>query len=339
MQAMLQAGAKERRNTAMPYPRRVLLLGLLPLLASAARAQPTWPDRPLRLVVPFPAGSTPDTAGRAVANHLSQVLGQPCVVDNRVGAGGNIGTDFVAKATDGHTIGVTINGPLTTAPTLYPNLPYDPRRDLAPISLLVRMAQFLVVHPSVPVHDLAGFVAHLKAHPGALTYGSVGAGSAGHLAMEDFLARTGTAMLHVPYRGFPPAVLDLVAGRIEAMMVSAAAILPQLGAEQVRGLAVTAGARLPQAPAVPTLAQAGLPDAESYAWIGLVAPATTPAERVARLAVEAGRALAVPATAAALGAAGFELVGGPPDAFAALIGAETERWGGLIRRLGLRAEG
>jgi len=329
-------------------PRRALLAAPLlaaPLLlpASGARAQganqPAWPDRPVKLVVPFPPGSTPDVAARAVGQHFTQVFGQPFVAESRSGAGGNLGTDAVAKATDGHTLGVSINGPLTTAPALYPALPYDPARDLSPISQLVRMAQFLVVHPAVPARVFAQFVAHARANPGKLSFGSVGAGSAGHLAMEDFMARSGTRLLHVPYRGFPPAVVDLVAGRIDAMLVSAAAILPQLGGDQVRGLAVTAAARLRQAPTVPTLAECGMAGAESYAFIGLVGPAGTPPERVARLAAEARRGLEAPSVRSAMEQAGFEVVGSDPAAFGAFLAAERERWVPLIRRLGITAEG
>ena len=325
----------------MSIPRRILLAApfvAVPALVEPSLAQPAWPDRPLRFIVPFPAGSTPDIAGRAVAAHFSQVLGQPCVVDNRAGAGGNIGTDAIAKATDGHTIGVSINGPLATAPALFPGLPYDPARDLAPISLLMRGAQLLIVHPDLPVRDLGGFIAHAKANPGKLSFGSVGSGSGGHLAMVDLMARAGLEMLHVPYRGFPPAVLDLVAGRIDAMVLISAGILPQLRAGQVRGLAVTADARIPQAPEVPTLAEAGIADAASYAWIGLIGPATLPAARVERLALEAQRALAAPQMRGTLESLGFEVMAGAPAVLRATMASEAVRWGGLIARLGIRAE-
>ena len=340
-----------------PIPRRALLAAPLaaatalapPAAQAQAQAQPPqpqppqpWPDRPLRLIVPFPAGSTPDSTGRAIAQHLGQVLGQPCVVENRPGAGGNIGTDAVAKATDGHTIGVSINGPLSTAPALFPGLPYDPVRDLAPVSLLVRGAQLLVVHPSVPAQDLAEFLALVRASPGRLSFGSVGSGSGGHLAMLDLLARGGApateAMLHVPYRGFPPAVLDLIAGRIDAMVLIAAGVLPQLRAGQVRALAVTAEARIPQAPEVPTLAESGIPGAASYAWNGLIAPAGMPAGRLARLAAEAQRALAAPETRRLLEAAGFEVVASDPEGLRRHMAEEAARWGGLIARLGIQAE-
>ncbi|MBD0272895.1 MAG: tripartite tricarboxylate transporter substrate binding protein, partial [Acetobacteraceae bacterium] len=265
-------------------------------------------------------------------------FGQPFVVENRPGAGGNIGTDAVAKATDGHTVGVSINAPLSTAKALYPNLPYDPVKDLAPVSLLVRGAQMLVTHPGVPATDLAGFIAHVKANPGKLSYGSVGSGSGAHLAMVDLMSRAGLDMVHVPYRGFPPATLDLVAGRIEAMFVISAGILPQVQSGQARALAVTAESRIPQAPSVPTLAEAGMPNAASYAWIGLVAPASMPSAQVARLAEEAKRGLGDAQTRAALERAGFEVVAGTPAEFARFIAAESDRWGGLITRLGIKAE-
>jgi tripartite-type tricarboxylate transporter receptor subunit TctC len=328
----------------MQLPRRALLaLGaaaapsLPPSLGGATQAA-GWPDRPVRIIVPIPPGSTPDTAGRAVAAHFSAKFGQPFVVENRPGAGGTIGTDAVAKATDGHTLGVSINAPLSTAKALYPNLPYDPARDLAPVSLLVRGAQMLVTHPSVPAQDLAGFIAYVKANPGKLSFGSVGSGSGAHLAMVDLMSRAGLDMVHVPYRGFPPATLDLVAGRIEAMFVIAAGILPQVQSGQARALAVTAEDRISQAPTVPTLAEAGMPGAASYAWIGLIAPAAMPPALVARLAEEAKRGLGEPQTRATLERAGFEVVANSPAEFARFIAEETDRWGGLITRLGIKAE-
>jgi len=318
----------------MPSRRAVLATAL----ATPALAQPAWPDRPVRLIVPFPPGSTPDTMGRALALALTPRFGQPCVVENRPGAGGNLGTDLVAKATDGHTIGVTINGPLTTAPALYPALPYAPLNDLALVSLLARGAQLLVVHPDVPTPHLAGFVAYAAANPGKLAFGSVGSGSGSHLAMVDLAARAGLDLLHVPYRGFPQAVLDLVAGRIQALVLIAAGILPQLRAGQVRALATTGTERLAQAPDVPTLAEAGFPYAESYAWNGLIAPAAMPAERVARLAALAQEGLREPAIRAPLEAAGFSVVAGEPAEFRRFVEIETQRWGGLIRRLGIVPE-
>lgn len=318
--------------------RGLAALGATLALPALARAEAAWPDRPVRMIVPFPGGSTPDIAARAVAAHFTTVFGQPFVVDNRSGAGGTIGTDAIAKATDGHVIGVSINSPLAVAPALFPNLPYDPQRDLVPISLLVRSPQLLVVNPKVPATDLASFIAYAKANPGKMTYASVGPGSGSHLAMEDFMARTGTRMEHAPYRGFAPAVLDLVAERIETMFVTAGAVLGQVNEGSVRAIAVTADARIPTAPNVPTLAEAGLPNATSYGWIALVAPSATPAERVARLASEAQVALTDARTKSTLEAAGFEIVASNPEQAAAYIASEAARWGGLVRRLGLKID-
>jgi tripartite-type tricarboxylate transporter receptor subunit TctC len=341
MHAMLNPVAKPPRRIPPVMLHRRTLLALGAAMPVAARAQPAaahWPDRPLRLVVPFPPGSTPDIVARIIAQHYTAVLGQPCVPDNRVGAGGNLGTDAVAKATDGHTIGLSINGPLATAPALYPNLPYDPQKDLAPISLVARTGQVLVVHPSIPARTLAEFVEYGRANPQALTFGSVGAGSGGHLAMEDLKARGRFKAEHVPYRGFPQAVLDLVAGRISAVILTVAGILPQVRDNQVRPLVVTTDSRLPQLPDVPTLAEAGYPDAASYAWNALFAPAAMPAERIALLAREAKVALEAPQAQRALDTAGFQVVGSSPAECGAFIRAEAERWGALIRRMGITAE-
>jgi tripartite-type tricarboxylate transporter receptor subunit TctC len=311
----------------------------LPLLAAPALAQPAWPDRPLRFIVPFPGGSSPDLTGRVLSEHLARALGQPVVVDNRAGAGGNIGTEAIAKATDGHVIGLSINGPLSTAPALFPALPYDPVRDLVAVSLLVRGPQFLVVNNDLPVTDLAGFLAHVRANPGRVAYGSVGSGSGGHLGMLDLASRTGLPeMLHVAYRGFPQATLDLVAGRIQAMMVTTAAVLPQVQSGQVRAIAVTSAARFAATPAVPTLAEQGVANADSYGWQIMVVPAATPAERVARLAAETQRGLREPAARARLEGAGFEVMATTPAEAAAFLAEETARWGGMIRRLGITAD-
>ncbi len=322
--------------------RGVVAAVVLPVLSrpagAAADDRAPWPTRPVRMVVPFPAGSTPDVVARVVCARLSLALGQPVVADNRVGAGGNLGTEAVARATDGHTVGVSINGPLATAPALFPALGYDPARDLAPVSLLARAGQVLAVHPSIPGDGLAAFVAHARANAGALSFGSVGAGSGGHLAMEAFMAEAGLSMVHVPYRGFPQAVVDLVAGRIQAMFLTAAGILPQVAAGQVRAVAVSAAARIPQAPEVPTLAEAGWPGMESYAWVGMIAPIGTPTVRVALLASEARRALEEPSSRAGLEKAGFEIIASTPEEFGRYRADEAARWGGMIRRLGIRGD-
>jgi tripartite-type tricarboxylate transporter receptor subunit TctC len=327
-----------------PCPPRPLLLGRRPLLASAlaslapaARAA-EWPDRPLRMIIPFAAGSTPDVTGRAVAEHYRTALGQPCVVENRTGANGTIGYAAVAQAADGHTIGICTNG-MATATALYPRLPFDPPRDLRFVSLLTRAAQLLVVRDGVPARSLADFIAYAREKQGAVTYGSVGVGSASHLAMEEVAERHGLQMVHVPYAGLPPAKLDLLGGRIDAMFGSAPAVLQEVKEGKLHALAVAAGRRDPQLPEIPTLAEAGFANAESYAWNVLFAPRALPEAQAARLAEAAQAALAIPRTRAALEAAGFEVVGSSPEVCEATIREETKRWGGIVRRRGISLNG
>jgi tripartite-type tricarboxylate transporter receptor subunit TctC len=306
--------------------------------AGQAQAQTTWPDRPLRMIVAFPGGSTPDLAARAISGHMAQALGQPVVVDNRAGGGGNIGTEAIVRATDGHTIGVTIGGPGSTAKVLNPALGYDPATDLTPISLLARLPFVLVVHPSVPARSVQEFVAYARANPGRVSYGSTGPGTLSHLVMEEFAAAQGFEAVHVPYRAVGQAVLDLVAGRLQAFFAVTGGVLGQVRDGAVRALAVTSDARLASLPEVPTMVEAQVAAAPAIAWIGLFGPGGMPADRVARLSAEARAGLNVPEQRRALETAGFEPVGSSPAEFAALQRAEIERWGGLIRRLGIRPE-
>lgn len=316
--------------------RRALLAA--PILPLAAAAQPASPfTRPVRVIVPFPPGSTPDVSARAAAAHLSTAFGQPFVTENRPGAGGTIGVDLAAKATDNHTIGVTISSGLTTARALYPALPYDPARDVAPISMLVRAAQLLVVRPDLPARDVTEFAALARTRP--LTYGSTGNGTASHLAMEQLKARTGGNLTHVTYRGFPQLAPDLIAGRVDAAFAIAAAFLPLIREGRLRAIGVTAERRIPGAPEVPTMAESGFPGLESFAWIGLIAPSTMPEATRAALERETARGMAVPETRASLERAGFEVVGDTAAEFRAWTDRETREWGDLITRLGIQADG
>ncbi|HEY8611527.1 MAG TPA: tripartite tricarboxylate transporter substrate binding protein [Roseomonas sp.] len=321
-----------------PRPGRRSVLTAALLLPALGVHAAEWPDRPLRMIIPFAAGSTPDVTGRAVAEHYRTALGQPCVVENRTGANGTIGYAAVAQAIDGHTIGICTNG-MATATALYPRLPFDPPRDLRFISLLTRAAQLLVVRDGVPARSLAEFIAYAREKPGEVTYGSVGVGSASHLAMEELAERHGLQMVHVPYAGLPPAKLDLLGGRIDAMFGSAPAVLQEVKEGRLQALAVAAGRRDPALPNVPTLAEAGPPNAESYAWNALFAPRALPEVHAMRLAAEAQAALALPRTRGALEAAGFEVVGSSPEACEATIREETERWGGIVRRRGISLNG
>jgi tripartite-type tricarboxylate transporter receptor subunit TctC len=338
------------RPSSLPSP---AVLGRRPLLATiaaaaavgpatgtraAAAAASDWPDRPFRMVIPFLAGSTPDVTGRVLAEHYRTALGQPCIVDNRTGANGTIGYAAVAQATDGHTIGICTNG-MATAAALYPRLPFDPLRDLRFVSLITRAAQLLVVREGIPPRTLDAFIAHARQRPGQLTFGSVGVGSASQLAMEELREKHGLDLVHVPYPGLPQAKLDLLAGRIDVMFGSAPAVLQEVKEGKLHALAIAADRRDPQVPAVPTLAEAGFPDAESYAWNMLFAPRAMPDAHAPRLAEAARAALAVPRNRAALEAAGFEVVGSTPEQCEATIRAETERWGGLVRRRGISIDG
>ncbi|WP_424810945.1 Bug family tripartite tricarboxylate transporter substrate binding protein [Roseococcus sp. YIM B11640] len=323
----------------MPAHRRaVLAVPALALGAGAAQAQQAWPDRPVRLIVSFPGGSTPDIAARAVAGHFAQVFGQPFVVDNRAGGGGTIGAEAAARATDGHSFGVTIGGPGSIAKILNPQLGYDPVRDLVPVSLLARMPFVLAVNPSVPVHNVSELIAYAKANPGKLNYGSVGAGSTGHMLVAEMAARHGLDMTHVPYRSVPQSVTEIVAGRIQLMAAAAGSVLAQAQQGQVRAIGVSGDRRMSQIPDVPLLTEQGEPGQGVYAWIGLFAPVGTPPQRIERLAAEAGRALSTPETGRVLETAGFEPLGTPPAALAALIRDEVAHWGPVIDRLNIRPE-
>jgi len=313
---------------------RLLALALLTLLSHAAVAQ-VYPSKPVRLIIPYPAGSTPDLVGRTLSGQLQKSLGQPFVVENRTGAGGNIGTEAVAKsAPDGYTLLVAINGPVAINKHLYKSLPFDPDKDLLPISLLASAPQMLVVTPSVPADSFKAFIDHARRNPGRLSYGSVGSGSASHLTMELLKADAKIYVVHIPYRGFPPAVTDMLAGNIDTMFAIIPAVLPQVRAGKMKALAVTALRRSSLAPEVPSVAELGYPQLESLAWIGLLAPSGTPREIVSRLSSETTRGMQTAGTRDALGKQGFDVVANSPEEFARWIRAESAKWAKVIRLSG-----
>jgi len=284
------------------------------------------------VVVPYPAGTTPDIIGRTLAERLQKALAQPFVVENRSGAGGNIGTEAVVKApADGHTLLVGGNGPVAINKHLYKGLTYDPERDLAPISLLATAPQLLVVRPELKLTDFKGLVDHVRRAPGKLSYASVGAGSASHLTMELLKSDARLVLVHVPYRGFPPAVTDMLAGNVDAMFAIIPAVLPHVRAGKMAPLAVTALQRSSLAPEVPSVAELGLPQLESLAWNGFLAPAGTPAAVISRLSDETARGMRDPQTRETLGRLGFDVVAGTPEEFARWIRAESEKWARVIR--------
>jgi tripartite-type tricarboxylate transporter receptor subunit TctC len=312
-----------------------LLLSLLWLMAlPACVAAQEYPSRPVRVVIPYPAGSTPDIVGRTLADRLQKALGQPFVVENRTGAGGSIGTEAVAKsAPDGHTLLVAVNGPVAVNKHLYKSLPYDPDRDLAPISLLASAPQMLVARPALP-GEFKSFLAHARRNPGRLSYASVGGGSASHLTMELLKSEAGVFIVHIPYRGFPPAVTDMLAGNIDAMFAIIPAVLPQVRAGKMRALAVTALRRSALAPDVPSVAELGLPQLESLAWIGLLAPAGVTPGIVGRLSAETVRGMTTDDVRELLGKQGFDVVASSPQEFQRWIRAESDKWARVIRLSG-----
>jgi tripartite-type tricarboxylate transporter receptor subunit TctC len=317
---------------------RLAALLVFAFLTGAACAQ-AYPSKAVRVVVPYPAGSTPDTIGRTLAERLQKALGQPFIVENRSGAGGNIGAEAVARApADGHTLLVAGNGPVAINKHLYKRLAYDPERDLTPISLLATAPQLLVVRPQLNAAGFTEFVEHVRRAPDKLSYASVGAGSASHLTMELLKSNAQLALLHVPYRGFPPAVTDMLAGNVDAMFAIIPAVLPHVRAGKMAALAVTALQRSPLAPEVPSVAELGLPQLESLAWNGLLAPTGTPPGVIERLSAETAKGMRDPQTRETLARLGFDVVAGTPEELARWIRLESEKWARVIRASGATAD-
>jgi len=315
-----------------------LLLLLLIAVANPVWGQ-TYPSKPVRVIVTFPPGSTPDIVGRALASRLQEAMGQPFVVENRSGAGGNVGADAVAKAApDGYTLLVSTNGVFAINKALYKSMPFDPDKDLAPLSLLATAPQMLVVQPSLGLKDFKGFIEYAKRNPGKLSYGSVGGGSASHLTMELLKSDAGVDLVHVPYKGFPPAVTDLLSGNIHTMFAIVPGVLPHVKAGKMTPLAVTALKRSGLAPEVPSVAELGLPQLESLAWIGLGAPAGLPADVVDRITSETARGMRRAEVRELLGRQGFDVVAGSPAEFSKWIQAESAKWTRVIRASGATAE-
>ncbi len=304
-----------------------------------AGAAAPWPSRPIRLVIPFPPGSSPDSVARLLAPPLAQALGTPVVPDNRTGAGGNIGTAAVAHAPpDGYTLLFTIQGPLVTAPLLTRQLGYEPTRDLSPVTLVATSPNLLVVDPALGVTTLAQFVQRARQQPGQWNYGSVGTGSAAHLAMEWFKARAGIDLVHVPYPGFAQIVNAMLAGQVQAAFMVPAAAIGQVRAGRLNALGVTTLSRAASLPELPSVAEQGYAGFEAISWQAVLAPAQTPAPIVERLAGELVRIIRSDAVRAQLLALYFSAAGTAPQALAGLMKTERERWGQVIRSAGVRLE-
>ena len=308
--------------------------GLVPVPASAQ-----YPTKPIKLIVAFPPGGPTDIVGRLMAQKLSEALGQLVIVENRPGAAGTIGAEAAAKAPgDGYTLLLGTTGTLASAPSLYPNLGYDPVKSFAPISLVISAPFLVVVHPSVPADSLRELIDLAKAKPGQLNFGSGGNGHPLHIAGEMFKMTANVDLVHVPYRGTAPALIDLLTGRIQVMFEQLAAFRPHLQSGKLRALAVASPRRLTQLPMVPTTAEAGLPGYEVSVWFGLVAPKGTPNDVVERLNSEVQKALTMTEVREALSNQGFEPSGSSPEEFSTLIGAESARWSRAVGASGAKLD-
>jgi tripartite-type tricarboxylate transporter receptor subunit TctC len=311
----------------------MVLAGALPSFAQS------YPGKSIRFIVPFPPGGPLDIVARAIGQELNKSWGQPVIIDNRPGAGGNIGADLVAKSpADGYTI---LMGAVSTHAinvSLYSKLPYDPIRDFAPVTLITSVPNVLVVHPSVPVKNVQELIALAKSRPGQLNFASGSTGSAGHLAGELFKSMAGVEMTHIPYKGAAPAVVDLLAGHVSLMFDNMASALPYIKSGRVRALAVTTLKRSPLLPQLPTISEAGLRGFDISTWFGIFAPAGTPPDIVVKLNAEIVRILHTLEMKERLAALGAEAIGNKPDEFAAFIKAEIPKYAKVIKASGAKSD-
>ena len=312
---------------------------LLAWYCCAAAAQ-AWPSKPIRVIVPYPAGGFYDTVARLIGPKMTEEFGQPVLVENRVGAGGIVGTDYVAKSPpDGYTIMVGGVGPHGINPGLYPNLPYDPVRDFEPIVHVVNAANILVVHPSLPAANIEELVALVRSKPGELNYASNGSGTSPHLAAEMFATAMGLKITHIPYKGSAPALTAILGGQTHMAFNNAGDVIQHIRAGKLRPLAVTGAKRLPALPAVPTMQEAGVPGYEALAWWAYYAPAGTPQGIVTRLNTHINKQLQDPEIRRRLSVDGSaDVVGGTPADLAAFMKAEIAKWTRVIKDSGAKPD-
>ncbi len=315
-----------------------LLLAGAPYLAAEA-AEPAYPAHPVRMIVPFPPGGANDSVARLVAQRLAENWGIAVVIDNRAGAGGNIGIETGARAaSDGYTLTIGSNSTLATNVVLEPNLPFDPRRDFAPVSLIVTAANILVVHPSVAATSTAEFIKLARSSARKLNFSSFGDGSSAHLTGEMFKSAAGVDMVHIPYKGGGPALAAVIGGEVQCTFANLSVALPQVTGGKVRGIAVTSARRATALPDMPTLAESGVPGFEATASVGLLAPAGTPRALVLRLNRDVHRVVGDAMISAQLQSRGLEIALSTPEEFAVYIRNEIERWGRVVRDAGIRVK-
>ncbi len=304
-----------------------------------AQGAAAYPSKPIRIVVPFAPGGTTDIVARAVGADMSRFMGQPVAIENRAGAGGNLGSDAVAKAApDGYTLLVGAVSPQAINVTLYPNMPYDVMRDFEHISLLAAVPNLLEVHPSVPVKTVRELIDYARANPGKLAYASSGSGTSIHLSAELFKTMTGVEMLHIPYKGSAPAVADLVGGQVQLMFDNLPSSIQQVKAGKLRAIAVTSARRSPALPDVPTIAESGLPGYEATSWFGMHAPAKTPKEIINKLYATVSRSLRSPEMIERLTSQGADPVGNSPEEFAVFVREEIAKWAKVVKASGAKVE-
>ncbi len=319
---------------ARPIAARITLTAIS-LFTLAAHAADDFPRGPIRLVVPFAPGGSTDTLARTIGQKLTDAWGRQVVVDNRAGGNGVIGMEIVKNASpDGHTMVLGYIANLGTAPALFPKLPYDPVRDFAPISLVTKVPNVLVVNPALPVQTVSDFIAYAKANPGKLSYGSSGSGTSLHLSMEMLKKQTGIQVTHVPYKGGPAAILDLIGGQIQVMFDNAPGQLPHIRSGKTRALAITAARRNAQLPELPTMIEAGVPGFEVSSWYGVFAPARVPEPILTRLNTELVNALNLPEIKARMAEYGVEPAPTTRAEFAAFQKAEVARWAQVVKDSG-----
>ena len=323
----------------MTLRRTLLLAAALCATALPALAQSSWPGRPVRIVVPYGPGSSPDVLVRLFSDKLGKALGQPVVVENRAGAGGNTGTDVVAKAApDGYTFVVSTNGPLVYSTVFNPKLPYDPFKDLAPVMLAAVQPNVCAVSNELKVNDVKGWVAAMQKDPGKYNYSSTGVGSMSHLSVEIVKLKSNSYAVHLPYASSPLAVLAILQGDVHFACVPPVAVMPQAKAGKLKAIAVTSAKRSKIAPELPTMAESGFPDIQALAWMAILAPAKTPPEIIGRMNKEIAAILNEPDTQQKLATAYMESVASSPEELARWMNEERNRWAPVIKHVGLKAD-
>ena len=320
--------------------RTTFVAALAVLFALGAQAQPRYPEKPVRMVVPAPPGSAPDILARLVGQKLSESWGQPVVIDNVVGASGNIGTDRVAKAPgDGYTLLFNTIGPIAVNVTLFGDkLPYDPLRDLTPVSLVTKMPNLLTVNPGVPVKSLRELIALARKEPGKLRYGTAGPGTTQHLSGELLNTLEKINLVAIPYKSSAQMTTDAIGGQIEVLFHNAQPLLPHVRAGTLRAIAITSAKRSPTLPDIPTMSESGVPGFEITAWFGVMAPGSTPSALIQKISADVQRVVAMPEIRDRIIADASEPVGNRPEEYAAFINAEIAKWRGVIKQANMKPD-